>query len=76
LSTKEEKDQIRILTDKAKHELSVTEQTKAIDALASFGKNSVPSLKEIAEFPVSGQVREHAIQTLKKLRQKYPENDD
>jgi hypothetical protein len=60
------------LVRKAKYENSLVVQKKAIDALATYGKQAIPSMIEIADTAYDNPVKEHALDTLKKLREKYP----
>jgi hypothetical protein len=65
----EEEEQIRILVRKATLDDSVPLQLLAIDALASYGKEAIPGLFEILEAAVETSVKEHALETITRLRE-------
>ena len=65
----EESEQIRILVRKATLDESVPLQLMAIDALASYGKEAIPALFEVLEAAIENSVKEHALETITKLRE-------
>jgi hypothetical protein len=68
-----EEDQIRILVRKATLDESVPIQLLAIDALATYGKEAIPGLFEVLEAAAENTVKEHALETIKQLREKSNE---
>ena len=64
-----EEEQIRILVRKATLDYSIPLQLLAIDTLASYGKEAIPGLFEVLEAASEDSVKEHALETIKKLRE-------
>jgi len=63
-------EQINGLKKVGLNSLMVDTKKKVIDTLATYGEKAIPAITEIIDNSVMVEVREHGLDTIKKIKQK------
>jgi tRNA G26 N,N-dimethylase Trm1 len=64
-----EEEQIRKLKEVGLRSLVTTAKIEAIDALSAYGEKGITAIAEIANNSIVTEVREHALQTIYKVKE-------